>query len=139
MPLNRLIITCITVQKYKVSNKSILNGNKSSWNGNVICSDWEDNLHVMEMSSCMLLNTLINWLCENGETDKALDFIDVINTKGYDPDVVTYPTLIKGLCKKGEIKKAMDFVDVMISKGLDPDDVTYCTLIEGLRKEGEIE
>jgi pentatricopeptide repeat protein len=80
-------------------------------------------------------NTLINGMCKKGEFVKAMKFLDIMVSKGLNPDVVTYGTLISGVCKKDEIEKAIDFFEVMIlSKGLDPNVVTCSTLMDCARK-----
>jgi pentatricopeptide repeat protein len=96
-------------------------------------SDQEDDISARETLD------QLNHLCKQGQTEKAIDLLDMMISKGFEPDGMTYRILINGLCKKDEIEKAMEFLNVMISKGLEPDIVTYNPLINGLCRKGEIE
>ena len=56
----------------------------------------------------MTNKTLIDGLLSKGETEKVLDFLQILISEGN--------TLINELCKDGAIDKALDFSHYMISK-----------------------
>ncbi|XP_020595428.1 pentatricopeptide repeat-containing protein At5g62370 [Phalaenopsis equestris] len=82
-------------------------------------------------SSLTAYSIKINALCKNGQVDLALEQLDEMIQKGFDPTVSIYDSIIGSLCRAGRIRKADMTFNNMLKAGVNPDEVVYATLING--------
>ncbi|PKU70849.1 Pentatricopeptide repeat-containing protein [Dendrobium catenatum] len=82
-------------------------------------------------SSLATYSVKINALCKIGHVDLALEQLDEMIHKGFDPTVSIYDSIIGSLCREGRIRKADMTFNGMLKAGVNPDEVVYATLING--------
>ncbi|KAG6520104.1 hypothetical protein ZIOFF_017136 [Zingiber officinale] len=84
-------------------------------------------------------NILILSLCRGSDgSARAVEFLDEMESEGFDPDVVTYNTLMDGYCRKGMLSDAFYLYRVMQPRGVEPDLISYTILTNGLCGEGDV-
>ncbi|XP_074557935.1 uncharacterized protein LOC141813844 [Curcuma longa] len=84
-------------------------------------------------------NILILSLCRgNDGSARAVEFLDEMESEGFDPDIVTYNTLMDGYCRKGMLNDAFHLYRVMQPRGVEPDLISYTILTNGLCGEGDV-
>ncbi|KAI9283772.1 hypothetical protein BC943DRAFT_308322 [Umbelopsis sp. AD052] len=80
----------------------------------------------------VVLNTLINGLLNNRETDAAKKLYAQMLQSKIQPDMITYNTLLKGLTKARDFSGAFTILSNLYERSLEPDIVTYTTLIDAI-------
>ncbi|GAB4855457.1 hypothetical protein Ancab_024075 [Ancistrocladus abbreviatus] len=69
--------------------------------------------------------------CLQGRVEES-KLIDVMVSKGHEPNVVSYNTLISGFCKIHQVNVSMNLFQEVSPKGFKPNIVTCNTVIQGL-------
>ncbi|KAI8580916.1 hypothetical protein K450DRAFT_279593 [Umbelopsis ramanniana AG] len=80
----------------------------------------------------VVLNTVINGLLNNRETDAAKKLYTQMLHSKIQPDMITYNTLLKGLTKARDFSGAFTVLSNLYERSLEPDVVTYTTLIDAI-------
>ncbi|KAJ1700423.1 hypothetical protein LUZ63_000202 [Rhynchospora breviuscula] len=88
--------------------------------------------------SVIVYSTLIDYLCNNGNTWKGLELCHQMARDGSccKPDVVTYTTLIRGFCRESDIPMALKTFKEMVSNGVTPSIFALNILIDNVLKTG---
>ncbi|KAL5542693.1 hypothetical protein UlMin_010403 [Ulmus minor] len=83
--------------------------------------------------------TIINGLCKDGQSLKALELLSQMHETmidhGVKPDIVTYSSLMHGLCRSGERKEAIKLLNMMKRQAIPPNVFTFSILVDALCKE----
>ncbi|KAK2985344.1 hypothetical protein RJ640_008695 [Escallonia rubra] len=69
--------------------------------------------------------------------ERAIEYLEIMVSRGCYPDIVTYNTLLTALCKDGKVDIAVEILNQLSSKGCSPVLITYNTVIDGLSKVGK--
>nr|KJB61758.1 hypothetical protein B456_009G378300 [Gossypium raimondii] len=75
---------------------------------------------------------MLKGLCKTGNTGRAVRFLRLMESRGYEPNIVAYNTILDCLCKNGLLKEALDLFSEVKVKGIRPDIFTYTCLIHGM-------
>ncbi|KAK1569135.1 hypothetical protein Q3G72_033000 [Acer saccharum] len=76
---------------------------------------------------------VVSGLCVRGEVERAKGLMEVMVTKGIEPDVLAYNSLINGYCIRDV---ALKLFSEMKQRGMIPDLFIYTIIILGLSKHG---
>lgn len=101
------------------------------------CKVFEEMLETKVEPSVATFNSLIGYLCGNGELDKAL--LEDMIKRGKRPNAVTYALLMEGLCSIGEHDEVKKMMFDMEYRGCKPAVVNFGVLMSDLVKRGKIE
>ncbi|XP_031504616.1 pentatricopeptide repeat-containing protein At2g22070-like [Nymphaea colorata] len=82
-------------------------------------------------------NEMIASYANDGDLERALEFLNRMRSSGVEPDVVTYNTLLASYARAGEKDQAFKRFSEMISLGLKPNIVTFNVLISGFQQCGQ--
>ncbi|KAI6672133.1 hypothetical protein NL676_007018 [Syzygium grande] len=82
--------------------------------------------------------TLINGYCLWGDIYNALDVLEQIKKRGFQPDIVTYNVLAHGYSQAGLVNEAHELLRHMDACGVKPNVVTHNLIIEGLCISGKL-
>ncbi|XP_065012781.1 pentatricopeptide repeat-containing protein At5g39710-like [Musa acuminata AAA Group] len=83
---------------------------------------------------------LVRAHCDRGAVWSAIEFLDLLATRGSVPDVFFYGSLIRDICRAGSsdaVDAAFEVVDQMKRNGREPDVVIWNTLVHGCAKAGQ--
>ncbi|CAL9094639.1 unnamed protein product [Musa acuminata var. zebrina] len=83
---------------------------------------------------------LVRAHCDRGAVWSAIEFLDLLATRGSVPDVFFYGSLIRDICRAGgsdAVDAAFEVVDQMKRNGREPDVVIWNTLVHGCAKAGQ--
>ncbi|KAH7690807.1 leucine-rich PPR motif-containing protein mitochondrial protein [Dioscorea alata] len=84
------------------------------------------------------VSIVVNAYCRDGEVQKGLGFVEEMERKGFEVNIVAYHALINGYCSVGEMEVALSLFRLMVGKGILPNAVSYTLLIKGYCKQGKI-
>ncbi|KAG6791050.1 hypothetical protein POTOM_000160 [Populus tomentosa] len=139
-------MTCFNRVRTRQSLNSLLNVHvdndrflfeKDEWEQ--ACKVFEEMLETKVEPSVVTFNSLIGYLCRNGELDKAKGVLEDMIKKGKRPNAVTYALLMEGLCLIGEHDEAKKMTFDMEYRGCKPTVVNFGVLMTDLVKRGKIE
>ncbi|MQL82224.1 hypothetical protein Taro_014695, partial [Colocasia esculenta] len=85
------------------------------------------------------VSVMVNAYCKCGDVQKAMGFLEEMEIKGFDVNLVVYNSLINGYCDFGQAEAASEVVKLMSRKGIMPNVLTFTMLIKGYCKDGKIE
>ncbi|URE03795.1 hypothetical protein MUK42_21088 [Musa troglodytarum] len=85
-------------------------------------------------------NILIHALCRGSSKEdiRAEEFLEEMESEGFDPDVITYNTLMDGYCRRGMLEDAFHLYRIMRYRGVEPDLISYTILMNGLCRDGKV-
>ncbi|XP_020423405.1 pentatricopeptide repeat-containing protein At1g63130, mitochondrial isoform X3 [Prunus persica] len=81
--------------------------------------------------------TLIAASCKQGQNDRAIEMLRMMEKNDCKPNVVVYSTIIDSLCKDKLVDEAFNLFSEMKRKGIPPNIVTYTSLFQGLCRLGQ--
>uniref|UniRef100_A0ACD5VY91 Uncharacterized protein n=1 Tax=Avena sativa TaxID=4498 RepID=A0ACD5VY91_AVESA len=81
-------------------------------------------------------NPVIEYLCNNGNTNKAETFFRQLMKKGVD-DKSAFNSLIRGHAKEGALESAQEILAIMTRRGVPTDPHSHALLIDGFLKKNE--
>ncbi|CAN6458888.1 unnamed protein product [Victoria cruziana] len=91
----------------------------------------------MSQVSPTVWNEMIASYANDGNIERALDFVNGMRRSGLQPDAVTYNALLASYARAGEKGQAFETLSEMISMGLKPNIVTFNVLISGFQQCGQ--
>lgn len=91
--------------------------------------------------SVQVYNAMMGVHARNGNFAKVQNFIDLMRSKGLEPDLVSFNTLINARAKSRNMSKglAIELLDEVRRSGLIPDTITYNTLISACAYSSNLE
>ncbi|KAH7685995.1 TPR-like protein [Dioscorea alata] len=82
-------------------------------------------------------NALLTGYSQNGRGNKALDFFEVMQKSGIEPNHVTFISLLSACSYIGEVKKGQRFFDEMVNThGISPTKEHYACMVDLLGRAG---
>uniref|UniRef100_A0ACD5WS15 Uncharacterized protein n=2 Tax=Avena sativa TaxID=4498 RepID=A0ACD5WS15_AVESA len=81
-------------------------------------------------------NPVIEYLCNNGNTNKAETFFRQLMKKGVD-DKSAFNSLIRGHAKEGALEAAQEILAIMTRRGVSTDPHSHALLVDGFLKKNE--
>lgn len=123
---------------------------KNAFSGNVFvggalidmymkCGDWRDAEQVfssMEKKTAAVWNEMVAGWANQGELEKAVEFLKAMAEDGPKPDVITYNTVLAAYARNGKKDEAFRLVSEMGKMNLKPNIVSINALIAGFQQRG---
>ncbi|KAI3677487.1 hypothetical protein L6452_36751 [Arctium lappa] len=77
-------------------------------------------------------NLLLHGFCKEKTLNRAIEYLDIMVSRGCYPDIPTYNKLLTALCKDGKADFAIEILNHSSFEGCSPVLITYNLVIEGL-------
>lgn len=92
-------------------------------------------------NTVQVYNAMMGVYARNGRFTKVQELLDLMRTRGCEPDLVSFNTLINARSKSGltEPNSALEFLSEMRRSGIRPDIITYNTLISACSRNSNLE
>ncbi|CAA7394415.1 unnamed protein product [Spirodela intermedia] len=103
------------------------------------CGDWKDAEQVfssMEKKTAAVWNEMVAGWANQGELEKAMEFLKAMAEDGLKPDVITYNTVLAAYARNGKKDEAFRLVSEMGKMNLKPNIVSINALIAGFQQRG---
>ncbi|KAL8153645.1 hypothetical protein V2J09_011405 [Rumex salicifolius] len=105
----------------------------------------EGNRYLVEVlktglvSNAFSYNMLLDCLCNNSLTDRALEIFRGMKQNKITPNLATLNTLIHGFLKAGDVTRARELLVILLEHGFKPDNFTFSSIIDGLCMKNKME